>query len=62
MASRAQAIVKARAVKTERVKKKIQNAINILTLYGKKISVRAIAEEAGVSKTTVQKYVGGKAV
>lgn len=54
--NRSEAIKKARAIKTQRVKDKIQGAINVLNLYGKKLTVRAIAEEAGVSKTTVQKY------
>lgn len=54
--NRSEAIKKARAIKTQRVKDKIQGAINVLNLYGTKLTVRAIAEEAGVSKTTVQKY------
>lgn len=55
--TRAEAVAKARAAKTKRVKAKIQSAINVLALYGTKPSVRKIAEEAGVSKTTVQKYL-----
>lgn len=54
--NRSEAIKKARSIKTQRVKDKIQGAINVLNLYGTKLTVRAIAEEAGVSKTTVQKY------
>lgn len=54
--TRAEAVAKARAAKTKRVKTKIQSAINVLTMYGAKQTVRAIADEAGVSKTTVQKY------
>jgi len=52
-----EAMEKAREIKTQRVKDKIIGAINILKLYGKKETIRAIAEEAGVSKTTVQKYM-----
>lgn len=59
--TRAEAVAKARAIKTKRVKAKIQSAINVLNLYGAKITIRAIAEEAGVSKTTVQKYSEVKA-
>jgi AcrR family transcriptional regulator len=55
--TKAQSMAKARAIKTQRVKDRIQSAINILNLYGKKTTIRAIAEEAGVSKTTVQKYL-----
>lgn len=59
--TKAQSMAKARAIKTQRVKDKIQSAINVLTLYGDvKITVRAISEEAGVSKTTVQKYISAK--
>ncbi len=48
---------RARAIRTQRTKDKIQSAVNILRLYGdRKITVRAISEESGVSKTTVQKY------
>ena len=52
-----EAMEKARAIKTQRVKDKINGAINVLKLYGKKITIRAISEESGVSKTTVQKYL-----
>lgn len=55
--SRADGIAKARAIKTQRVKDKIQGAINVLRLYGTKITVRAVADEAGVSKNSVQKYL-----
>lgn len=59
--TKAQSMAKARAIKTQRVKDKIQSAINVLTLYGDvKITVRAISEEAGVSKTTVQKYISAQ--
>lgn len=59
--TRAEAVAKARVIKTKRAKAKIQSAINVLNLYGTKLTVRAIAEEAGVSKNTVQKYTGNKA-
>jgi AcrR family transcriptional regulator len=55
-----QSIAKARAIKTQRAKDKVQGAINILKLYGTKPTIRAIAEESGVSKTTVQKYLASK--
>lgn len=59
--TKAQSMAKARAIKTQRVKDKIQSAINVLTLYGDvKITVRAISLESGVSKTTVQKYISSK--
>jgi DNA-binding GntR family transcriptional regulator len=54
---RVEGMAKARAVKTERVKGRIQTAINILRLYGKKITVRSVADEAGVSTTSAQKYL-----
>lgn len=54
---RVEGMAKARAVKSERVKGKIQTAVNILRLYNKKITVRAVADEAGVSTTTAQKYL-----
>lgn len=59
--TKAQSMAKARAIKTQRVKDKIQSAINVLTLYGDvKITIRAISSESGVSKTTVQKYISAK--
>lgn len=57
MATRVEAMAKARAIKTQRVKDKIQSAINILNLYGAKITIRAISSESGVSTSTVQKYL-----
>lgn len=54
---RTEGIAKARAVKTARAKGKIQTAINILTMYGTKITVRAVSDEAGVSTATAQKYL-----
>lgn len=55
--TRSEAMEKAREVKTERVKAQIQGAINILRLYGKKITAKAVAEEAGIALGTAQKYV-----
>lgn len=60
MATRSESIKRARDIKTQRAKDKIIGAMNILKLYGKKPTIRAIAEESGVSKTTVQKYMKGK--
>ena len=37
--------------------KKIINAINILKLYGKKITMYAIAKEAGISYNTAKKHI-----
>ncbi len=55
--TKAESMSRARAIRTQRTKDKIQSAINILRLYGdRKITVRAISEESGVSKTTVQKH------
>jgi len=55
--TKTESMSKARAIRTQRTKDKIQSAVNILRLYGdRKITVRAISEESGVSKTTVQKY------
>lgn len=55
--TRSEAMAKAREVKSERVKSKIQGAINILRLYGKKITADAVAQEAGISRSTSQKYI-----
>ncbi len=55
--SRVKGMAKARAIKSERVKAKIQGAINVLKLYGIKITVRSVAEEAGIGTATAQKYL-----
>lgn len=55
--SRIEGMAKARAIKSERVKAKIQGAINVLKLYGTKITVRSVAEEAGIGTATAQKYL-----
>jgi hypothetical protein len=44
-------------VRTKRAKKKIQNAINILRMENKKLTHYSIAKTAGVSYTTVKKYI-----
>lgn len=55
--SRTEGAKKATAIRQERVKGKIQTAINVLRLYGVKITAKAIAEEAKVSEPTAQKYL-----
>ena len=55
--SRSDAAAKATAARQERTKAKIQGAINVLRLYGKKITAKAVAEEAGINLKTAQKYV-----
>jgi len=52
-----ESMTKARAIRTLRAKNSIQSAINMLKLYDTKITVRAIANEAKISITTVQKYL-----
>lgn len=55
--SRADAAAKATKVRQERTKAKIQGAINVLRLYGKKITAEAVAEEAKIARGTAQKYI-----
>lgn len=56
--TRSESAAKATKIRETRVKGKIQTALNVLNMYSdKKITVRAIAEEAGVSTTTAQKYL-----
>jgi len=55
--SRIEGAAKARAILEIQTKGKIQTAINVLKLYGTKITVRSLAEEAGISKSTAQKYL-----
>lgn len=55
--SRSDAAAKATAVRQERTKAKIQGAINVLRLYGRKITAKAVADEAGINLKTAQKYV-----
>lgn len=55
--SRIEGAAKATAIRQARVKAKIQGAINVLRLYGTKITVRAVAEEACIGTATAQKYL-----
>lgn len=55
--SRIEGAAKARAKLEIQTRGKIQTAINVLRLYGTKITVRSLAEEAGISKSTSQKYL-----
>ncbi|MCX6074184.1 MAG: hypothetical protein NTY39_07695 [Campylobacterales bacterium] len=48
---------KARQVREKNIKAKIQSAICIQQLYGDKITVRNIAEQAQISTTTAAKYL-----
>ena len=48
---------KATEARTAEAKKKIQNAINILRMENKKITYYSIAKVAGVSYSTVKKYI-----
>jgi len=48
---------KARQVREKNVKAKIQSAICIQQLYGDKITVRTIAQQAQISTTTAAKYL-----
>lgn len=48
---------KARKIREQKIKEKIQGAINVLRLYGDRISVRSVAKQAEVSTTTAAKYL-----
>lgn len=48
---------KATEKRTQKAKDKIQNAVNLHRLEGKKITFYSIAEESGVSYNTVRKYL-----
>jgi len=50
------AIKKANTIRTNRAKKKIINALNIMRLENRPITVYAVAKEAGVSYNTAVKY------
>jgi len=43
--------------RSQRVKEKINNAINLLRLQGKEITAYAVAKEAGISFVTARKYL-----
>ena len=47
----------ATAHRTANAKAKIQNAINTLKLYDKKITAYQVAKESGVSYSTAKKYL-----
>ena len=47
---------KATKIRQERVKEKIQNAVNLLNLQGRKINVNSVSKEAGISYNTAKKY------
>ncbi len=51
-----QAMKKATQSRTDKAKRKIENAINLLRLEGKNISEYAIAKKSGCSINTVKKY------
>jgi len=44
-------------IRQERVKRKIQDAINILRLQGEEITAYKVAKTAGVSYNTAKKYL-----
>jgi len=44
-------------VRQDKAKKKIQNAINLMKLEGKKLTLYSIAKESGVAYQTVKKYI-----
>jgi len=54
---KAMAAEKATDVRTQRAKEKMQNAINILRMENKKITVYSIAKTANISYSTVKKYI-----
>lgn len=53
----AEATSKATESRTAKAKEKIQNAINILRMENKKMTHYSIAKTAGVSYSTVKKYL-----
>lgn len=55
--SRTEGAKKATAIRQERTKAKIQGAINVLRLYGAKITAEAVAKEAKIARGTAQKYL-----
>jgi len=48
---------KATEARTKKAKEKIQNAVNILRMQGKKITYYSISKESGVAYQTVKKYL-----
>jgi len=55
--SKTEGAAKATKIRQERVKGKIQTAINVLRLYGAKITAEAVAKEAKIARGTAQKYL-----
>ncbi|MFA6396889.1 MAG: hypothetical protein WCW84_13075 [Sulfurimonas sp.] len=53
----AKGATKARQVRKKNIKAKIQSAICMQQLYGEKITVRNLAEQAQISTTTAAKYL-----
>lgn len=51
------AIDKATEARTKQAKAKIQNAMNLLQIEGKKLTLYSIAKTAQVSYSTVKKYI-----
>ena len=51
---------RATAIRQQRTKEKIQNAINLLKLEGKEVTAYAVAKTAGVSYNTARKYLEQK--
>jgi len=55
--SKRNATKKATYAREMKAKKKIENAVNLLRLEGKKITAYSLAKQAGVSFTTARKYI-----
>jgi hypothetical protein len=55
--TRPQAAAHATKHRSRIAKAKVQNAINICQLYGKKINSHAVSIEAGVTRRTALKYL-----
>jgi len=56
-AKKANAAEQATEARTKKAKEKIQNAINLLRLENKKLTYYSVAKTAGVSYSTVKKYI-----
>ena len=54
---RKRAATKATETRVERAKEKIQNAVNLLRMEGKKITPYQVSKVSGVHYTTVKKYI-----
>ncbi len=55
-----EAAKRATAVRQAKVQEKIQNAINLLQMEGKEITVYQVAKTAGISYNTARKYLEKK--